>query len=125
MKRTFFVLALLLGVFAVAALAADVGGVWKAQMPTRDGGTRDVTFNFKQDGDKLTGTTTGFQGEDIQISNGKVSGDTVSFVVVREFQGNQVKMLYTGQVAGNEIKFKMKREGGEGREREFVAKKVS
>jgi hypothetical protein len=110
-------------VFTVTAWAAEITGAWKAEMPGRDGQTREVTFNFKQDGDKLTGTTSGRGGE-IPISDGKISGDEISFTVVREIQGDQVKMLYKGKISGAEIQFKMQREGSD-REREFTAKKVS
>ncbi len=123
MRKFAIALAFALVAFTVAAVAADVTGAWKANMPGRDGQTREVTFTFKQDGDKLTGTTGGSRG-DTPIADGKVSGDEISFTVVREFQGNQVKMLYKGKVSGNEIQFKMQREGSD-REREFTAKKVS
>ena len=52
---------------------------------------------------------------DTDISNGKVDGDTVSFDVVREFNGNSMTLHYTGKVAGDEIHFTVAREGGEGR----------
>ena len=123
MRKFAIALAFALLVFTAAAAAADVTGAWKANMPGRDGQTREVTFTFKQDGDKLTGTTGGLRG-DTPISDGKVSGDEISFTVVREFQGNQVKMLYKGKVSGSEIQFKVQREGSD-REREFTAKKVS
>jgi hypothetical protein len=37
--------------------------------------------------------------------------------------GETVKWIYTGTVAGNEIKFK--REGGQGQAREFTAKRAN
>ena len=40
----------------MAALAADVTGKWTAQVPGRQGQTRETTFTFKQDGETLTGT---------------------------------------------------------------------
>jgi hypothetical protein len=49
----------------------------------------------------------------------------VSFSVVREFQGNSMKINYTGTVSGDTIQFKMQREGGEGQAREFTAKRAS
>ena len=53
----------LAGAFVLAATlvahAADITGKWTAQVPGRDGQTRETTFNFKVDGEKLTGTTTG------------------------------------------------------------------
>lgn len=101
---------------AVAVYAADVAGKWSAQVPAREGQTRDATFNFKVDGEKLTGTMSGQQG-DIEITDGKVSGDTISFTVTTQ-RGAQ---KYTGKVEGATIKFT--REGGQGPAREFVAKR--
>ena len=106
---------------AFAVLAADVTGKWTAQVPSRQGGTREQTFNFKADGDKLTGSISGRQG-DIAIKNGKISGDNVSFAVTMEYGGNSVEQKYTGTVSGDEIKFK--REGGQGPAREFTAKRA-
>ena len=108
----------LLMVFTLAA--ADVSGKWTAQVPGRSGNMRDVTFNFKADGEKLTGTMSGRNG-DIQISDGRVSGDVVSFSVTQEFGGNSVKQTFTGKVTGSDIMFK--REGGQGAPVEFVAKR--
>jgi hypothetical protein len=120
-SRIVFVLALI-ATLALVVLAADVSGKWTAQVPGRDGQTRETSFNFKVNGDKLTGTMTGRQGEDIPITDGTISGDTLSFTVVREFGGNQMKFTYTGKIAGEEIQFK--REGGRGSAREFTAKRA-
>ena len=54
------------------------------------------------------------------ISDGKVDGDNISFVVKMERNGNEIKMPYTGKVSGNEIQFK--RESPRGVQ-EFTAKK--
>ena len=105
--------------FSFAVFAADVTGKWTAQVPGRQGATREQTFNFKADGDKLTGTITGRQG-DIAITDGKISGDTITFTVKMENGGNSVEQKYTGTISGDEIKFK--REGGRGAAREFSAK---
>jgi len=108
---------------AGSAMAGDVAGKWLANQPGRGGQTREVTYNFKVDGDKLTGTTTGFQGNEIQISDGKVSGDEISFKTKLEFNNNSFVMVYKGKVLGDEIKFSQTREGGE-QTREFTAKRV-
>ena len=121
-KRILVVFALISALCAVA-LAADVTGKWTAQVPGRDGQAREQVFNFKVDGEKLTGTMPGRQGQEVAIADGKVSGDTISFTVTREMGGNSVKQTYTGTVAGNEIKFK--REGGQGQPREFTAKRAN
>ena len=54
----------------------------------------------------------------------KIDGDNISFNQVVEFNGNQVKLMFKGKVAGDEIKFTRQREGGE-RVQEFTAKKSS
>ena len=117
-------LALLSGLLAIAAFAADVTGKWTAEVPGRGGNTQTQTFNLKADGSTLTGTVSGRMG-DTEISDGKIDGDTITFSVVREFQGNKIKINYTGKVSGDAINFKMQREGGEGRGGEFTAKRAS
>lgn len=119
MKLRLFVLS---SVLAFAAYAADVTGKWAAEAPGRGGQMQQITFNLKADGATLTGTVSGARGES-DISDGKVDGDTISFSVVREFQGNSFKMNYTGKLAGDAIQFKMEREGGGGQAREFTAKR--
>lgn len=112
----------LLTLFVVAASAADVSGKWTAQVPGRDGQTRETTFNFKVEGAKLSGTVSGPQG-DVAIADGKVSGDGLSFSVNMSMGGNEVKLLYKGTISGSEIKFTRQREGSD-RTAEFTAKRL-
>lgn len=107
------------------AWAADVDGKWTAQVPGRQGNTQEVTFNFKAEGDKLTGTMSGRQG-DTAISDGKIAGNDLSFNVVREFNGNSIKLVFKGVLAGDEIKFTRTMEGGPGggAATEFTAKRA-
>ena len=115
-------LVLLSSLLTVAAFAADVTGKWAAEVPGRGGNPQKVTMDLKADGDKLTGTISNPQGE-TAITDGKVSGDTVTFTVTREMQGNTIKQNYTGKLSGDEIKFSVMREGGQGQAREFTAKR--
>ena len=115
------VLSALLGVFAIAAWAADVTGTWVAQVPGRNG-NQEMTMNLKQDGNNLSGTVNGGRGGEQSISDGKVEGDTVSFVVNLEFQGNKIAQNYKGTVSGSEIKF-TREVAGRGNPVEFTAKK--
>jgi hypothetical protein len=108
---------------AVLAAAADLTGKWVAQVPGRDGQTRETTFNFKAEGEKLTGTVSGRQGDN-PISDGKIKGDEISFTVAFNVQGNDVKFLYKGKVAGDDIKLSRTREGGDQPPQEFVAKRA-
>jgi hypothetical protein len=119
--RVLFVITLIT-VLSGLLLAADVTGKWTAQVPGREGQTREQTFTLKADGASLTGTVSGGQGGDTAIADGKISGDNISFTVTREMGGNTMKFTYTGTISGDEIKFK--REGGQGQPREFTAKRV-
>jgi hypothetical protein len=88
---------------AVSAWAADISGKWTGQVP-RGGQTVETTFVF--DG----------QGGTLEIADGKITGDTVSFSVTTE----RGKRTFTGTASANEIKFK--REGGQSPS-EFTAKR--
>jgi hypothetical protein len=122
MSKTVFAVLSILLILAIGALAADVSGKWVAQVPGRDGAMRETTMNFKVSGDTVTGTISGRQGQDTAFSNGKIAGDTITFTVTQERGGETMKMVYTGKIAGDEIKFK--REGGQGAAREFTAKRA-
>ena len=113
----------LLGLLTLTALAADISGKWTAQVPGRNGQTREQTFNLKADGNTLTGTVSGRMG-DTPIAEGKIDGDSISFTQTMEFNGNSVKLVYKGTVSGDEIKFTRMREGGEGQGQEFTAKRA-
>ena len=122
-----FRIALLTMCFVLAGIAlvhaADINGKWVAQVPGREGQTRETTFNFKVEADKLTGTVSGRQG-DTPFSDGKINGDDISFTVTANFGGNEVKLLYKGKIAGDEIKFTRTRAGGDQPGQEFTAKRV-
>ena len=122
-----FRVAVLTAILVLAGLtlarAANVDGKWVAQVAGQGGQTREVTFNFKAEGSKLTGTVSGRQG-DVPISDGTVKGDDISFTQTFEAQGNTIKVIYTGKVSGDEIKMTRKREGGDQPAAEFTAKRV-
>ena len=121
--KTLLSILTILALAAAVALAADVTGAWKASIPGRDGATMETTFNLKADGTNLTGNVATERGE-TAISSGKISGDTITFKVSREFNGNTMVMVYEGKVSGDEIKFKQSREGSDRPPREFSAKKA-
>jgi hypothetical protein len=111
--------------FALAAfglIAADPSGKWTWEMEGRDGQKRTQTMTLKAEGDKLTGTIAGRQG-DSPIADGKINGDEISFSRTFEMGGESRKILYTGKIAGDELKLTMKSEGGEFT-RDFVAKRA-
>jgi hypothetical protein len=105
------------------AYASDVSGKWVAQVPGRQGNTREVTITLKAEGEKLTGTVSGRQG-DTPIADGKIKGDEISFTVTQTIQGNEVKTNYAGKVSGDEIKFTRTFGGGDRPPVEFTAKRA-
>jgi len=113
--------------FAAMLWAADVSGKWTAETPGRGGNMMTVNMNLKADGDKLTGTVSGRNGE-TAITDGKVEGENISFTVVREFNGNKITQHYKGKVSGDTIHFSLTMEGGpmgNAPAREFDAKRAT
>ena len=116
MLKTVLIACFAIAMLIVTAEAADVTGKWSGQVPSR-GDAVAATFTFKVDGDKLTGTMTGPQGE-VPLQEGKVSGDQISFATT----GGNAKILFHGTTAGDEIKMTRSREGGQARE--FILKRA-
>ena len=101
---------LTLAALSLSALAADVTGTWKAEFDTQRG-LQKYTFNLKQDGANVTGkANVERDGEkrDAEFKDGKVEGDTVTFVEPLKIQDNEINITYTGKISGNEIKFTRK-----------------
>ncbi|MGA2909690.1 MAG: hypothetical protein ABSE36_18455 [Terracidiphilus sp.] len=82
------------------ALAADLTGTWSGEMPGQNGGTFHISYTFKQDGAKLTGFVKSPQGDLIQIAEGKIDGDKVSF----NLTVNGTTILHEGTISGDTIK---------------------
>src|SRR6185369_1536645 len=99
--------------FAIASLsafAADISGTWKAEFNTQRG-LQKYTFTLKQDGTSVAGkANVERDGEkrEAELKEGKVEGDTVTFVEPLKIQDNEVNITYTGKISGNEIKFTRK-----------------
>ena len=89
---------------AGSCLAADVDGKWSGTMNTPNGDF-PVGFTFKADGATLNGSTSGPDGMEIKIADGKVNGDKISFSVTFDFGGMPFTMNYSGVVAKDQIKF--------------------
>lgn len=101
---------LTLAALSLSALAADVTGTWKAEFETQRG-LQKYTFTLKQAGATITGKAsveTGDQKRDAEFKDGKVDGDTVTFVEPLKIQDNELNITYTGKISGNEIKFTRK-----------------
>jgi len=94
-------------------LAEDVTGRWTGRIMDQF----DVVYDFTQDGDKLSGTTVGPDGTTIDIKNGMIKGDDVSYTinvmggdmpVKGKIVGDTMKLTFS--MDGNEIPFELKKE---------------
>ena len=90
----------------MTAAAADIAGIWKAVVETPNG-TMESTLDLKVAGTKLTGTVTSAQMPATPISDGKVDGDNLSFVVKRDGPNGQFVINYQGTVSGDDMKLKI------------------
>jgi hypothetical protein len=112
LKSSLVLCAALLVLFGAAPLfaASDMTGKWTTtDMKMPDGTAFTLTFDFKQDGAKLTGTVTGPQGDPLAIDNGKVEGEKFTFTV--SFNGTTI--THDGTVSGDEMKMSTKSDNGD------------
>jgi hypothetical protein len=118
----------IISVGVMSASAADLSGKWTAPATSPSGSPiGDRIFTFKVTGDKLTGTVitqqttnatfevegqpkmvgklTTQSGSPTEMSDGKITGNDISFVIVAKMGQMEMKTNYKGTIAGNEIKF--------------------
>ncbi len=104
MKKA-IVTSLLVFSIAIASFAQDINGKWTGRIMDQF----DIAYIFKADGEKLTGTTTGPDGNVIEIKNGKITGDAIEFVI--DIMGNDTKV--TGVIAGETLTLKLNAMGND------------
>src|SRR5262245_24638457 len=85
---------------ASAASAAGVDDKWQGIA-----GENTMTFVFKAEGEKLTGTIENSQTPGpIEIKEGKLKGNEISFTITRQIQGTDLQVQWTGKLDGEELK---------------------
>jgi hypothetical protein len=95
---------------AAAASAAGVDGKWQGMQ-----GENTLTYVFKADGEKLTGTIENSQMPGpVEIHDGKVKGNEISFNLSRNIQGTDMKIEWTGKLEGDQLKLTRSMAGGGG-----------
>jgi hypothetical protein len=86
------------------AAAADISGMWKASFDTQIG-RQSYTYELVVKDSTVTGKARSDNGE-TTLTDGKIEGDKVSFVEMLNFQGMEIRIVYTGTiVSADEIKF--------------------
>jgi len=107
------ILGVCMALLSVLSLHAesDPNGLWKWTTPGRNGGpARIFNLRLKADGGTLTGALitpnrTNDTFSEVQITDGKINGDTLSFAVERPGYngGNPSVTKYAGTIAGDVI----------------------
>ncbi len=64
-----------------AAATGDLSGKWAGTLKTDQGSEYPLLYDFKIDGDQLTGTANTPKG-DLPINDGKITGETFTFNVI-------------------------------------------
>ncbi len=93
--------------FALPAPAADISGQWHAEFDTLIG-VQKYHFNFQVQDGKVTARAvaeTGDQKRDVQFKEAKLEDDTLTFVEIRQIQGREIRIEFTGKVGDKGIKF--------------------
>ncbi len=99
----------LIPLFAFAGMmlpahAADLSGAWKGAFDF-NGQSIPVTVNLKADGATLTGTIEGLPTTPVDIHEGKIAADAVTFWANTDYEGQTYKLVFTGKIAGDQIDF--------------------
>jgi hypothetical protein len=102
LRNSIFLLIVL--TFGLAAFAADVDGTWTATINTPMG-DMNYTYNFKADGNKLTGTAKNDMAGEVQLKDGVINGSDISFTENLDFGGQAIEIKYKGKVSGDKIEF--------------------
>ena len=117
--------------FAGLAAAAGIDGKWTSEI--KAGGKKaanqpaaPVTFDLKSDGGALQGSviTKGRRERSTTIQDGKLEGDTFSFMTVQKGKKGDVKTLWKGTLDGEQLKGTRTREGAR-RSADFTAKRAA
>jgi hypothetical protein len=95
---------------ATLVQAADVSGKWKSEFDTQIGHLK-YTYELKADGEKLTGKAfRDLEGTKttIELVEGKIKGDEVSFVEPLKVQEQDIRIEYKGKLDGDQLKLTRK-----------------
>lgn len=86
------------------AHAPNVTGIWKGDFDL-EGTNVPLTFRLTQSSGVVSGTVEGLPTTPAEIHDGEIDGDTVTFSVLTDYQGETYKLVYTGKVSAGKIQF--------------------
>lgn len=85
-----------------AAAAADFSGIWTGTLADRNGDLQDLCFRFTEHDGSLAGKMYG-DNESVAITDCKIEGDRIAFVVTTELNGSITRTLYSGTLVNGQI----------------------
>lgn len=111
-KKTLLSALFSIAVIAICFAADGLSGHWTGKIMDQ----YDVAYDFKADGEKFTGSTKGPDGNVIEIKDGVIKGDDVSFSIPIMDNVTPIKGKLKGDVLtlsfsinGNDITFDLKK----------------
>ena len=107
--RALGLLALML-VVALPASAAELVGRWTAEFDSQIG-VQKYVFEFSKTGTTLTGVATferSMGNGTAPLKNITIDGDKVHFEEPLSFDGNEITIVYSGTLSGDELKLERK-----------------
>jgi hypothetical protein len=127
MKKFARIFVLTVFALATAGLArAEDGfaGKWKGEFDSQIG-LQKYTFDLKVSGTNVTGTATGERDtgtNEVTIAEGSAGTNTITFVESLKFGDNDLRIVYSGRLYGDEIRFH--RKVGDVAEEDFTAHRL-
>jgi hypothetical protein len=116
MRRALLAVVMIVGL-AARAHASDVTGKWIGSVETPNG-PLELTYEFKADGETLTGTVASQMGS-LPLNEGKIAGDTLTYKV--KIENGTITHEAKVNAAGDEITVKATGEWGTS---EYVVKRA-
>ena len=95
--------ALVLLLAAAPAFAGEVDGKWTGSVDSPNGPFQ-VNYQFKTEGNKVTGVAIGPDGSTLPFKNVKLDGHKISFSLDIDFGQGPTTFNYTGVISGGEMK---------------------
>jgi erythromycin esterase len=106
------IFAILASGVVLAAASAGVDGQWAASTPN---GPSGVLLELKSEGGRLAGWLVQPNGK-LEIANGSIRGNSLSFEMAVPFQGQPLKLYYSGVLDGDKLRLTLRAEGRAGEE---------
>jgi len=96
---------------AASSSSVSFDGRWTGSTEIEGFGTIPFGYDFKSDGNKLTGTSDGQFGP-MPIANGRIDGNRIRFDVTINLGGQDILVNCTGVLTGDKLKLNWPGQGG-------------